>query len=94
MSEPGIGHNSGEVLSKTAQERLNNFVERIENLNEDAEEIAADLKEVYTEAKGEGFDTKILRKVIKIRALERSKYEEEQSLIELYLSAIGYGAVL
>jgi len=49
----------------------------------------ADLKEVYAEAKGNGFDVKIIRKVVRIRKMDRAKRQEEDALIDLYLSAIG-----
>ena len=51
--------------------------------------LSEDIKEVYAEAKGEGFDTKILRKVIRLRKADTAKRQEEEALIELYVSAIG-----
>jgi len=78
-----------DVLTATAQGRLKTIIERIERLEEDKAGIAADLKEVYAEAKGEGFDTKILRKVIRLRKQDKVKRQEEEALIDLYLSAIG-----
>ena len=84
-----IGHNSGDVLNSTAQGKLRSLVERIERLEEDKAAVANDLKEVYAEAKGEGFDVKILRKVIRLRKQDAAKREEEAALIDLYFSAIG-----
>jgi uncharacterized protein (UPF0335 family) len=81
--------NSPDVLSATAQGRLKSFVERIERLEEDKAAIAGDLKEVFAEAKGEGFDTKIMRKVVRIRKQDKAKRQEEEALIDLYISAIG-----
>lgn len=78
-----------DVLTATAQGRLKSFIERIERLEEDKAAVSNDLKEVYGEAKGEGFDTKILRKVVRLRKQDRVKREEEEALIDLYLSAIG-----
>jgi uncharacterized protein (UPF0335 family) len=78
-----------DVLTATAQGRLKSFIERIERLEEDKAGIAADMKEVYAEAKGEGFDVKIIRKVIRLRKQDKVKREEEEALIDLYLSAIG-----
>jgi uncharacterized protein (UPF0335 family) len=49
----------------------------------------ADLKEVYAEAKGNGFDVKILRKVVRLRKQDKAKRDEEEALVDLYLSAIG-----
>jgi uncharacterized protein (UPF0335 family) len=78
-----------DTLGATAQGKLKSLVERIERLEEDKATVANDLKEVYAEAKGEGFDTKILRKVVRLRKADLAKRQEEEALIELYLSAVG-----
>lgn len=78
-----------DTLNATAQGKLKSLVERIERLEEDKAAVASDLKEVYAEAKGEGFDTKILRKVIRLRKADAAKRQEEEALIELYVTAIG-----
>ena len=80
---------SVEVLNGAAQTRLKTIIERIERLEEDKAVIMADMKEVFSEAKGEGFDVKILRKVIRMRKQDRAKRLEEEALIDLYLAAIG-----
>ena len=78
-----------DVLNASAQGQLRTIIERIERLEEDKAAVMADLKEVYGEAKGNGFDVKILRKVIRIRKQDRAKRQEEEALLDLYLSAIG-----
>lgn len=78
-----------DTLGSNAQGKLKSLVERIERLEEDKAAVMADLKEVYAEAKGEGFDTKIIRKVIRLRAQDAAKRSEEEALIELYITAIG-----
>jgi uncharacterized protein (UPF0335 family) len=78
-----------EILNSTAQGRLKTIVERIERLEEDKAAVSGDLKEVYLEAKGEGFDVKILRKVVRLRKQDKAKRQEEEALVDLYLSAIG-----
>ena len=78
-----------DVLTAAAQGRLKSFIERIERLEEDKAAVSNDMKEVYAEAKGEGFDTKILRKVIRWRKQDAAQRQEEEALVELYLSAIG-----
>ncbi len=78
-----------DVMTAAAQGRLKSFLERLERLEEDKAAVANDMKEVYAEAKGEGFDTKILRKVIRLRKMDKVKREEEDALVDLYLSAIG-----
>ena len=91
----GAGHNSGasggeiQTLSATAQTQLKSVIERIERLEEDKAAVMADLKEVYAEAKGNGYDTRILRKVVRLRKQDKAKLQEEEALIDLYLSAIG-----
>ena len=71
-----------------AVEQLRLFIERIERLEEDKSHIQGDLKDVYAEAKGEGFDVKVMRKVVRRRKQDRAKLQEEESLIELYEAGI------
>jgi len=78
-----------DVLNTAAQTRLKTIIERIERLEEEKAGIANDIKEVFAEAKGEGFDVKILRKVVRLRKQDKAKRQEEEALIDLYLSAIG-----
>jgi uncharacterized protein (UPF0335 family) len=78
-----------ENIDAAAGGKLKSLVERIERLEEDKAAVAADLKEVYAEAKGEGFDTGILRKVVRLRKQDSAKRQEEETLIDLYVSAIG-----
>ena len=78
-----------DVLNSTAQSQLKAIIERIERLEEDKAAVANDLKEVFAEAKGNGFDTKTLRKVVRWRKQDRAKRQEEEALMDLYLSAIG-----
>lgn len=91
----GIGHNSGviDVISGAAQTRLRTILERIERLEEDKAVIANDIKEVYAEAKGEGFDAGMLRKVVKERAKDPAKREQEKALFDLYAHACGLDLV-
>jgi uncharacterized protein (UPF0335 family) len=72
-----------------AHGQLKALVERIERLEEEKKTIAGDIKEVYGEAKGNGFDTKILRKVISLRKKEPTEREEEQSMLDVYMAALG-----
>ena len=72
-----------------AQGQLRSLVERIERLEEEKKTIAGDIKEVYAEAKANGFETKILRKVISLRRKEPTEREEEQSMLDLYMAALG-----
>ena len=72
-----------------AGQRLASFMQRIENLQEEKNAIAEDIKEVYLEAKGVGFDAKIIRKVIALRKMDVEKRREEDELLDLYKTALG-----
>ncbi len=71
-----------------AGDRLRSFVERIERIEEDIKGLNEDRKEVYAEAKGEGFDTKVLREVVRFRKQDREERDEHESLLDTYLHAI------
>jgi uncharacterized protein (UPF0335 family) len=70
-------------------ERLRSFVERIERLEEEKAALTADIREVYAEAKGNGFDTKVMRQVIRLRKMETADRQEQEALLDLYKRAIG-----
>jgi uncharacterized protein (UPF0335 family) len=72
-----------------AEGQLKSLVERIERLEEEKRALSGDLKEVYAEAKGHGFDTKILRKVVALRRKDAVEREEEDTMVTLYMSALG-----
>ncbi len=78
-----------DVMTAAAQTRLRTIIERIERLEEDKAAVATDIKEVFAEAKGEGYDVKVLRKVVRLRKQDKAKRMEEEALLDLYLSAIG-----
>lgn len=68
---------------------LKAFIERIEKLEEEKRAIADDIKDVYGEAKGTGFDPRIMRKIVSLRRQDKHKRDEEQEILGLYLSALG-----
>jgi uncharacterized protein (UPF0335 family) len=72
-----------------AKEQLKSLVERVERLEEEKTALAGDIREVYAEAKGQGFDTKIMRQVVRLRKMESHEREENDALLDLYLSALG-----
>ena len=72
-------------------ERLKSFVERIERLEEEKSALAGDIREIYAEAKGTGFEPKIIRQVIKLRKMERADRQEQEALLDLYMHAIEGG---
>lgn len=69
--------------------QLKQYIERIENLEQNKSNIASDISEVYVEAKGNGFDTKVMRQIIKMRKMDPEQRAEHQEILELYLHAIG-----
>ena len=70
---------------------LKAFIERIEKLEEEKRAIADDIKDVYGEAKGTGFDPKIMRKIVSLRRQDKGKREEEAEILDLYIEALGMG---
>lgn len=72
-----------------AADRLKSFVERIERLEEEKRGLQEDIKEVYAEAKGTGFDTKIIRQIIRLRKMDKADRQEQEAILELYKEALG-----
>jgi uncharacterized protein (UPF0335 family) len=96
-SHPGgwAGHRSND-MSETANlghnfaaDQLRSFVERIERLEEEKATIGQDIKDVYAEAKGTGFDVKVMRKLIALRKKDKATRDEESAVLELYMQALG-----
>jgi uncharacterized protein (UPF0335 family) len=75
---------------EVSAQRLKSFIQRIERLEEEKTALSADVREVYSEAKSTGFDPKIMRQVIKLRKMDASDREEQESLLQVYLDAVGY----
>jgi len=72
-----------------AGDRLRSFVERIERLEEEKAALTADIREVYSEAKGTGFDVKILRQIVRLRKMDVSERQELEDLLDVYKRALG-----
>jgi uncharacterized protein (UPF0335 family) len=72
-----------------AHDQLRAFITRIERMNEEAAAIKADTAEIYAEAKGNGFDTKILRRIVNIRKQDANERLEQEALLETYMRALG-----
>lgn len=77
------------VEDSVAQDQLRAFIERIERMEEEQDAIKLDIKEIYAEAKGNGFDTKVLRQIIKIRKMDAHERAENEAILELYMAALG-----
>lgn len=78
-----MGNSSG-----VAGDRIRSFVERIERLEEEIKGLSDDKKDIYAEAKGEGFDVKILREVVRLRKQDKEEREEHETLLDVYLHAL------
>ena len=72
-----------------AGERLKSFIERIERLEEEKAALAEDIREVYSEAKGNGYDVKIMRQIVRLRKLDTSDRQEQEAILETYMAALG-----
>ena len=75
-----------------AQDQIRTIIERIERMEEEKRAITDDIKEIYAEAKGNGFDTKVLRQIVRIRKQDASERMEQEALLELYMAALGMAA--
>lgn len=77
------------MSNSIAAGELKAYIERIERLEEEKAALAGDLRDVYTEAKANGFDTKIMRKIVSLRKKDHAERKEEEALLDLYLEALG-----
>ena len=75
--------------SSVAADQLKSIIERIERLMEEQAGLAGDIKDVFAEAKANGFDVKVLRKIISLRRKDHDERQEEEAILELYLQALG-----
>ena len=75
--------------STVTADRLRSFIERIEYVEEELDGIKEGRKEIYSELKGEGYDAKVVRKIVRIRKMDRATRQEEEALLDTYLSALG-----
>ena len=78
-----------ETSQTVAAGQLRAFIERVERLEEEKKTIADDIKEVFAEMKGTGFDTKAVRKIIRLRKQDQAERQEEEAILDLYKAALG-----
>lgn len=82
-----------DVVNETSQTvaagQLRAFVERIERLEEEKKSISDDIKDVYAEMKGQGFDTKAIRTIVRLRKKDQNERQEEEAILDLYMAALG-----
>jgi uncharacterized protein (UPF0335 family) len=79
----------GAADKSISAQRLKQFISRVERLEDEKKNLSADLREVYSEAKGAGFDVKIMRQVVRLRKMDKADREEQESLLQIYLDAVG-----
>lgn len=89
MKDPERNPTEATQTSGISADRLRSIIKRIEKLEEDKSCVAEDIKEVYSDAKGTGFDVKIIRQIVRLRKVELEKRREGEELLDLYMSAIG-----
>ncbi len=77
------------ATESVAADQLKSFIERIERLEEEKAGIAGDIREIFAEAKGNGFDTKAMRKILALRKKDFAERQEEEAVLELYMQALG-----
>jgi uncharacterized protein (UPF0335 family) len=77
------------ATESVAADQLKAFIERIERLEEEKASLAGDIREVYGEAKGNGFDTKVIRKIVAMRKKDFAERREEEAILDLYMQALG-----
>jgi uncharacterized protein (UPF0335 family) len=68
---------------------LRSFIERIERLEEEKKALTADIRDIYNEAKSQGFDSKVMRQVVRLRRMDRNDRLEQEALLDLYCDALG-----
>jgi len=86
MENPPKNHNR---VGGVAADQLKSIINRVERLEEEKAGIAADIRDVFAEAKGNGFDVKALRQIIKIRKLDAQEREEQETILDVYMNALG-----
>lgn len=89
MSAVGVQESPSTSKAGFAVDHLRTFIERVERLEEEKAALAADIREIYSEAKGSGFDTKIMRQVVRLRKLDKADFQEHEAVLDLYMSALG-----
>ena len=77
------------MTENVAADELRLLIERAERLESEKKGIADDIKDVFAEARGRGYEPKTIREILKIRRKKREEYQEEQSILEVYMQALG-----
>ncbi|NPU14887.1 MULTISPECIES: DUF2312 domain-containing protein [Bradyrhizobium] len=89
MATPAAAKDDDSPATRFAVDQLKSIIERIERLEEEKKAISEDIKDVYAESKGNGFDVKALRTIIRLRKQDPNERQEEESILETYMQALG-----
>jgi uncharacterized protein (UPF0335 family) len=87
-ASPSVGHNS-EPATRFAADHLKSIIERIERLEEEKKTISDDIRDVYAESKGNGFDVKALRTIVRMRKQDPDERQQDEAVLESYMQALG-----
>jgi uncharacterized protein (UPF0335 family) len=89
MSEPSIGHNSEPSVTQFPKDQLRAIIERIERLEEEKKTLSDDVRDIYSEAKGNGYDVKAIRTIVRMRKQDANERQEAETILETYMHAMG-----
>jgi uncharacterized protein (UPF0335 family) len=90
MSEPQAHSNTGiDPAPRLAKDQIRSIIERVERLNEEKKTISDDIADVFTEAKGNGFDVRALREIVRLRKMDAHERSERETILETYMQAMG-----
>jgi uncharacterized protein (UPF0335 family) len=84
------GKDKGKGNDTIQADRLKSFIERIERLEEERAALSADIREVYAEAKSAGYDTKVMRQIVRLRKMDAADRQEQEALLDVYIQAVGF----
>lgn len=84
-----IEHSKKAKAGTVSADVLRSYIERIERLEEEKKSLGGDIREIYAEAKGNGFEPRVMRKVVSLRRMNAADREEEEALLEVYRQAVG-----
>jgi uncharacterized protein (UPF0335 family) len=84
-----IEHKTKTTAGPVAADALRKYIERIERLEEEKKALAGDIREIYAEAKGNGYEPRVMRKVVSLRRMKDADRQEEEALLEVYRAAVG-----
>lgn len=90
MPIAGKGHNNPPMAGNVAEDQLKSYLERVERLMDEKANIASDIADIYREAKGNGFDVKTMKEMVKLRAMTEAEREEREHLRDTYARALGF----